>query len=320
MAIQPYSEENVRGSYGESRYGDRVTYLKNLRKELDAGNITVDQFVKLGKPVAEEATQIYNQLANSGSKAATAVVSIGGGRLESVLPNIGFKTSSGADGEIKTQIKLPETYQEQIRNSLIPANVTGEERERLLKDIPLDIELGSDQYNLEREGIRQRMQQEQVAGEQTTKRRSLLTDLSGLLQNQATISRERAIPEIAEQANVAGIYRSTGFGQALADNELQLQQDIASTLGNKALEYGETDVNVLGDILSNQQGFQSAGVERKFSLDDFARQAAYARELAMLSKPAEPKGKSKGERWAQGINLGIKAGQTVSGGKSGGQK
>lgn len=297
--FNPYQEENVRGSYGESRYGDRIAYLKSLRQALDAGQISVNDFVTMGKPVAEEATRIYHSLASSGSRSANAAIAAGGGRFEQVMPSLGFGTSGSGDN-LKIQVKLPQNYQEQVRESLLPSNITGDQRERLLKDIPFDIELGSDRYNLEREGIRQRVQQEETAAQQKTGRQKLLDDLSGILTERTKTQFDEAVPQIAEQANVGGIFRSTGFGKALADERARLERDAQSRLSEKALEYGEGDVNAMGDILSNQQGFQTGGLSREFSLDDFSKHAAFARELAEASKP-EPKGKSSGEKWVQGI-------------------
>ncbi len=111
----------------------------------------------------------------------------------------------------------------------------------------------------------------------------------------------RAIPQIAEHANTKGIYRSTGFGDLLANKYTDLTRDVQTKLGEA--EYGDSEkyVGGLGDIANVRAGLQTSGLQREFSLDDASRSADLAKYLTELSKPSESSGKSSGEKWAQGV-------------------
>lgn len=300
-------------SYTNTGPGEHAKYLKSLRQALDAGEIDVNTFLQLGQPVATEAYKLSHQLGGQGSGSAKAAQGIMG-----VLAESGFK-EKGSGESYKILPDLPSQYQEQVRESLLPPGLTPEQKQAYLKEIPQDIQFGSDQYNLEKEGIRQRIQQEETLGKQKSARESMLSELTSLLNKNAETQFDRAIPQIAEAANTAGIYRSTGFGEALAKQRKQLEEDTATTLGKTRLELQNADINTLADITSNAQGFQTAGLQRQFSLDDFEKQAAYARELAEASKPQE-KGKTKTEKAMQGVQLGLAGANTAAQVGKAGQK
>ena len=288
--------------------------LKDLRRRLDAREITVDEFVKTGQPLAQKAYEMGFDISGRGSDAANSVKGYG-----DTIAGIGFSNSPTDKKAINLTPDLPAGFEEDVRRSLLPPGLSPEQQNAYLKDIPLDIKYGSDQYNIEKEGLRQKLQSEGVAAKQKSERMSQLTDLAGILSSRADTNFQRSIPTIAENANTAGIYRSTGYGNALANQQGQLQQDVTSQLAQQGLQDRALDTGAIGDILAAQQGYQSSGLQRQFSLEDFAKNAQYARSLAEASRPQTP-GKTSGEKWAQGINAGANVGQVATSGKTGGRR
>ncbi len=288
-------------SYNNTGPGEHADYLKALRAALDAGEISVSEYLQKGMPVAKEGYQAAAQLGGGGSASATNA-----SRIRQLFAQAGFANQQTADDPFGVRINLPSSYQEQVRESLLPAGLTPEQKAAYLKDIPQDIQLGTDQYSLEREGLRQKIQQEETLGKQKTARQQMLERLSGVLNTNANNQFDRSIADISEDANASGVFRSTGYGNALAKYRSQLEQDVATQLGSASIASENADINTLADIESNLQGFQTSGLNRKFSLDDFETQKRYAMDLANASKPQTP-GKSSGQRWAQGIQLGIGA-------------
>lgn len=311
MAFKAF-QKTSEGTYGEGAAYSAASYLQELKAALDRGEVSVSDYLKIGRPIAEQAYRDIAQISSGGSKAANAV-----NPAMSLLQQAGF-VNKGINGQFKIMPQLGSQYEQQVRESLLPPGLTPEQKAAYLNEIPTDVEFGSDQYDLEKEGLRQKFQQEQTLGKQKTARAKMIDDLTNLLNKNTETQFNRSIPQIAENANTAGIFRSTGYGEALAKHRTQLEEDTANTLGRAKLDLENADINTLADIESNLQGFQTSGLERRFSLDDFEKSAKYAREMAELSKP-QAHGKTRGEKWAQGSSLALEGGKTVVSAKNGGK-
>lgn len=261
MAYEEYKPVAASGSYGESGAYAAVDYLKKLRAALDAGQISVSDFIRLGKPAAETGYQQIYSIASSGNKAADSVAG-----LFDQIGQSGF--TKGSDGKINP--KLPDQYQQKIREEILPANISKDERDSFINDIPSDIDLLSDRGTLEREALRTKF----------SNNRSI-SSLSDLLANENTRQFELATPGIEEDLNSQGLLHSTALGEALAREKAKLVGQSDFTLGQAKLA-SDQQVN---DI-------RLGGVSRQFSLDDFAKQTALARELAQMQ--IDSSGKSSG--------------------------
>lgn len=206
------------------------------------------------------------------------------------------------------------------------------------------------------EGQSQQAQLQALADSQKSARAQSLTDLGSILAQNQMNQFNRAIPDLAEQANTAGIYRSTGFGNILAqkyanltaDTQTQLalqgiadrnaylqqqQQALGTQLGfsgqgAQAQASGQQTIGSagagalqaygagLGDVANAQIGMQNAGLQRQFSLQDYATQYSNALNLANQAKTQGPTGKaSPGTQAAIGsiAMLGNTAGSAYSG-------
>lgn len=265
---------------------------KALRAKLDAGEIDFNSYIKQATDIRRNAAQHEMALGGSGSGGASLATQYQQG-FQSIL---GLMQDMSEPGVLKYKPvgELSEKYQQQIRDSLLPSNITGDERDRLLKDIPNDIEYGSDRYKIEQEGIRQRIAAEKAQMEAKTRRAQSLSELSQLLSTRNERVFEDSIPDITEAANVKGIYRSTGYGDALARERTRLEAGAQEQLAQQSLSDRELDEQTMAGILAKQQGFQFDALSRDFSNKDYGRQIADAMRIAELSRPQQSRGKAGG--------------------------
>lgn len=91
-------------------------------------------------------------------------------------------------------------------------------------------------------------------------RQQQLNDLAGVLASNRQKNMDFAIPQIAENANVSGVYRSTGFGNALAQKNAELMAADQNTIARAGIDNT--------DILT---GGNDSALGRDLSLGDFGR-------------------------------------------------
>ena len=142
----------------------------------------------------------------------------------------------------------------------------------------------------------------------------MLDELGSLLTQRSAQQFSENAPGILEQLNTRGVLRSSGTGEALAREQARLEQENQYNLAQTALGYGQANMDDIANMLGRQQGWQSAGLQARLGLEDAEAQKQLAITLAELSKPAEPKGKTSGEKWVQGINAlsgGVQAGASA---------
>ncbi len=209
------------------------------------------------------------------------------------------------------------------------------------------------------EGNSQQQQLQALADQQKSARAQSLTDLGGILATNQQNLFNRAIPDLAEQANTRGIYRSTGFGDMLANKYANLTQDTQTQLalqglndresylgqqsnalntqlgfsgqGAQAQASGQQAIGSagagalqaygsgLGDVANAQIGMQNAGLQRNFSLQDYATQYQNALNLANQAKTQGPTGKNSPntQAWIQGSGALLSTGASLAGGSGG---
>lgn len=271
---------------------EKINEIKDLRSDLDAGKIDVETFVNKGKTLATEVDHLANVLTTQGQSIGRTY----GEPLWQELKPLGFdtwatNTSIVRGSEKPVLVKLPEKHQQQLRESLIPSNITGEAREKMLKEIPLDIDVNSDRFNIEREGVRQKVQIEDTAKTQSDMRSTRLQDLSKLLAQQKTQTFERNKGALAEDAMARGLFKTSGYGDSLARYQTQLDQDTTNLLATQGLADRDLDINALATALQTQQTFQGSGLSREFSTGDAAKQFQDALRFAQMTQPQQKSGK-----------------------------
>jgi len=98
------------------------------------------------------------------------------------------------------------------------------------------------------------------------------------------------LPDIAENAQAAHLYDSTGYGQEVARQQSQIASQLAMDEADKKLA-----------ALSGRQGFETGALQRGQSLEDFINQANVAKTIGAQMAPQAPTGKQNFSTVAQGV-------------------
>ena len=272
------------GSYSEGNAFTALSELQNLRNYLDSGKISVSQFLQQGKALATFIESEAFRLGGGGSSSAKV-----GQKLWSSFMNGNTGFTNNTPGQRGIVTNLPEQYQQKLREELIPKNITGEERQTLIDQLPADIGFDTDRFAIEKEGVRQAMQQKKVAEEQKTGRSTQLKDLASFLRGEEDRKFGLMQPDIAEQANANGMYSGTGYSEALARERAKLAGDTSALLAAQGLSDRDQDIQALATIMGTRQDFQSSALQRQFGLSDENRNHYRAKELAELTREGAKK-------------------------------
>ncbi len=123
------------------------------------------------------------------------------------------------------------------------------------------------------------------------------TDTLGAIDANATAQNQRvadlmksSLPDIAENAQAAHLYDSTGYGQEVARQQAQLASGVASQAAQDKLS-----------ALSGRQGFETGALQRGQSLEDFINQANVAKTIGAQMAPQPASGKQNFGTVAQGV-------------------
>ena len=272
--------------------------LRSFRKQLDSGDLSVQQFVEQAKPQAKELLQLIGGLAGRSSADATFA-----NQFLGVLPEAGFKHTGGTIADPTVKVALPQKFEEQARQELLPENLPEDQRQAILDEIPRDIGFDTDRFNIEREGIRQKLQQTEDIETAKTSREERLVDLGALLRKQGEEAFDINQAPILEQLQARGLAQTSELESSFA-RERRRQSDVTQNiLTQQSLSDREADIAGALSAGELQRDFQSSGLSREFGLEDLARSNALARELAILSQP-QARGKSRGEKAVEGIEAG----------------
>lgn len=177
---------------------------------------------------------------------------------------------------------------------------------------PIEQQAPIDRAKIETEGERQFKQQQDQIAQEESRRATDRTDLGKLLTQQATMTFGTMLPNIAEDAQAAHLYDSTGYGQEVARQQSQLISGIANQLGQVGLQDVNLKSQAQASALQGLQGYQGQGLERTFNLQDYQRQSDLARQLGAASAP-QIKGTGKGGAILGGAGSGAATGAVVGG-------
>lgn len=147
---------------------------------------------------------------------------------------------------------------------------------------------------LEQEGQRQSGQTSQLGQSQYDQSLKGINDIGTANTQRASDLFKQMLPNIAENAQAAHLYDSTGYGQEVA----RQQSNIASQVANQE---AQLRLGALGQLqgtqtnaLGQQQGFQTGGLQRFTGLQDYATQANLAKQLGQAAVPSVGKGGGTG--------------------------
>lgn len=105
------------------------------------------------------------------------------------------------------------------------------------------------------------------------------------------------LPNIAENSQAAHLYDSSGYGDEVARQEASMVSDLTNNRSQQ-----------IALALQNLQGFQTSGLNRNFSLQDYQRQAELSKQLGVLATPQVGNGKGSS---VAGLGAGATAGTAI---------
>lgn len=134
------------------------------------------------------------------------------------------------------------------------------------------------------------------AGDYANTRKQALSDLSNLLVEQQNRQLGLEVPDLAEQANLKGIFRSTGLGNSIAREA----GNLAASTSEKLAEQGLADRSAnIGDIQNVNNAYlqgRYSPLQRSLSLEDLATNAQIAKTTGQALQPQEyTPGKTAGQ-------------------------
>ncbi len=121
---------------------------------------------------------------------------------------------------------------------------------------------------------------------QSNLQKTRLDDLATLLAGQNKAAFNADIPGIAGNAQKAGMLETSGFGQALSTDYANLQREADAKIAQQALSDRDLAIKGTGDIATNANNLDVAGVERQFSTSDQDKANALAMQLGQMGIPA----------------------------------
>jgi len=148
-----------------------------------------------------------------------------------------------------------------------------------------------DQSIIEAEARRQEEQQRRAFEGTRALREQQFGALETSLGEQTRRSFEQFIPQAADVLQTKGLLQTSELENVLGREQGRLAGQTQDILAQARLGGTTQDISRIDDILRARQGLQQSGLERRFSIQDFERQATLARQLGAQTTPQVAGGK-----------------------------
>lgn len=162
-------------------------------------------------------------------------------------------------------------------------------------------EIEANRQAILKEGEKQFGQTGSLITSEMAKRADARQKLGELLTSKARATFADTLPDIAESANAAHLYDSTGYGAEVAREQGRLARDIASEMGTVGLKDIYDEGAKREAQLAALQGMQTGALERGFSLEDFIREANISKAIGAQLAPKVSKGKAETGSVLEGV-------------------
>lgn len=172
---------------------------------------------------------------------------------------------------------------------------------------------GIDEGKLLAEAELQKQLRQQTYTQQVSGRKSMLDELSGVLQKQQQGMMSDQMPGIYEDLNTRGLLRSSALGEKLGLEQSKLARQTSEQLALQGITDRNTAINDLGAIEDSYLGGRGSAMQRRFSLEDFDRQIAAGERLGANALPQVSQSSGKGSSALQGGLGGATIGASVGG-------
>jgi hypothetical protein len=155
---------------------------------------------------------------------------------------------------------------------------------------------------------------EETLGKTKEAQTTSIADLQKLLNEQADLKYQRALPGLYEDLNTRGLLMSSELGNQMAIKQQESYQDTALELAKQQLGYDQSNIGEIKNISEGYLGGRGSALQREMSLEDYARQLLAAKTLGSATMPNAPyTGSSKAGSTATGL-AGAQIGAYTGGG------
>ncbi len=156
-----------------------------------------------------------------------------------------------------------------------------------------------DQSIIEAEARRQEEQQRRAFEAARALREQQLGALETSLIEQQQRQFGEFVPQAADILQTRGLLQTSELENVLGREQARLTGQTSDILAQARLGATDEEIGRIDEILRARQGLQQAGLERRFSIQDFERQASLARQIGSQATPQV--GGGKGSRLGAGL-------------------
>jgi len=137
-------------------------------------------------------------------------------------------------------------------------------------------------------------------------RQQYLGELSGLLTQQSERQFQESLPGMYEDLNTRGLLRSSALGDRMSTEQAKLAQQVQEQLAMQSLQDRGMALNELTGAQGQYFDDRGGAIQRRFSLEDYARQIDASKLLGQTMAPVSQY--SGGKNSAQNASLAMQAG------------
>lgn len=142
-----------------------------------------------------------------------------------------------------------------------------------------------DQNDLISEAELQYKLQNENAEMSKTQRSQMLQEYADLISQQQNRILDENAPALYEDLNTRGLLRSSELGNAMGRERGKAAQILQENVGLQGLSDRDAYINALSGNTDNYLQGRSGAIQRRFSLEDFARQAKVAKDTGIALQP-----------------------------------
>lgn len=271
------------GTYQEGNAFAAVNTIKQLKAKLDNGDIDYATYVKQAQPIADFIGSEALRLGAGGS----APAKVGQQLWQSFTTSgTGFNRDPNSGDIVISHLKAPSSIVNKELQALIPGDLTDQQKQNLIASINPDMAIGSDEYKIQQEALRQAAQAYRSQNQASAERKTNLGTLRDSLTKQADEAYNANSPAILDDLNARGLLGSSAVGKSLAQERTRQLQLTDALVAQQSLADSGADINSVLDIGATQRAFQTSGLQRDFSSSDNARAFQQALALSNLTKPS----------------------------------
>lgn len=142
-----------------------------------------------------------------------------------------------------------------------------------------------DQQDLLNEAELQYKLQNEQAGTSKAEREKMLNEYAALISQQQNRMLDENAPALYEDLNTRGLLRSSELGNAMGRERGKAAAILQEQVGLQGLTDRDSYIKALEGSTDNYLTGRSGAIQRRYSLEDFARQAAVAKDTGLALAP-----------------------------------